>query len=291
MNDTFVCNVCDPEGRPAADVEIAVVRPNLRRLQGERFAVWRCPTCSSIHAKDSVDLDRYYRDYPFLTGELDGPIRIMYRSMLKRLKRAGVNRSHRILDYGCGSGRLVRFLREAGYEHAIGYDAYSKEFDDPAILAERYDCIVSQDVIEHVAEPWVLLKTFAGLSRSGGLIAIGTPEASAIDLSRSDDFIHPLHAPFHRHILSKKALLDAGQRLGWKLSRYYSTSYSNTLVPFINTRFIFHYAACLDNMMDVAFEPLRFSNYKLWTLHTLFYGFFGYFLAPKTDVMAVFVSP
>lgn len=283
--------MCDPEGRDAGGAQVTVVRSNLRKLSSERFAVWRCQTCGSIHARDEVDLDRYYRDYPFFAGDLDGPMRVMYGSLLRRLTRAGVSRTSRILDYGCGGGKFVRFLHERGYEKAVGYDAYSPEFRDPSILSAEYDCVMSQDVIEHVAEPWTLLRTFAGLVRPKGVIAIGTPNAGAIDLASSDDYIHALHQPFHRHILSADALLGAGKRLGWNLSRYYPTSYSNTLVPFINSRFIFHYAACFDNMMEVAFEPIRFNNPKLWTLTTLFFGLFGYFFSPKTDVMAVFQTP
>ena len=122
------------------------------------------------------------------------------------------------------------------------------------------------------------------------MIAIGTPDAAAIDLARPDDYIHTLHQPFHRHILSTAALLQAGRGLGWALSRYYPTMYNNTLVPFINSRFVFHYMACFDNMIDVVFDPINVSldNRKLWSPLTLYYGLFGYFHAPRTDVMAVF---
>ena len=62
MSDELVCNVCDPKGVRISRAETAVVRPNIRRLQNERFNVWRCPRCRSIHAADEVDLDAYYRD-------------------------------------------------------------------------------------------------------------------------------------------------------------------------------------------------------------------------------------
>jgi hypothetical protein len=90
-------------------------------------------------------------------------------------------------------------------------------------------------------------------------------------------------------MLSTRALLDAGQSLGWKLSRYYPTMYANTLVPFINSRFGFHFMRCGDDTIDVLFEPIDFKNPELWTLTSLYYGLFGYFHAPRTDVMAVFL--
>jgi len=253
MNPRFVCNVCEPEGRPVADPEVAVIRPNIRRLQKERFTVWRCPRCRSIHAKDEVDLAFFYRDYPFLSLRMDWRVRAMYARQLGRLENAGLTRNARILDYGCGAGKFVFYLRSRGYALATGYDAYSTEFGDASVLEDRYDCIISQDVSEHVAAPWDLLRTFARLANRDAVIAIGTPDADAIDLSHPDSYIHPLHQPFHRHILSTEALLEAGHKIGWRLVRYHPTMYANTRVPFINSRFVFHFMECGDNTIDVVF--------------------------------------
>jgi 2-polyprenyl-3-methyl-5-hydroxy-6-metoxy-1,4-benzoquinol methylase len=288
MTTAQVCNVCEPGGVEVAHAQIAVVRPNIRRLQHEHFNVWRCPSCRSIHAHEQVDLDFYYRDYPFLSVEMDWRSRAMFDNQLSRLKRAGLTRTARILDYGCGAGNFVRYLKARGYPDATGYDAYSPELGDASVLERRYDCIISQDVIEHVAAPWELLRMFALLAEPGAIIAVGTPDADAIDLTRADDFKHTLHQPFHRHILSSHALLEAGRKLGWRLARFYPTMYANTLVPFINSRFGFHFMRCGDDTIDVLFAPIDFKNPKLWTLTTLYYGLFGYFHAPRTDVMAVF---
>jgi Methyltransferase domain len=288
MSAEHVCNICDPKGVPIVKPETAIVRPNIRRLQNERFRVWRCPHCHSIHAEDEVDLAFYYRDYPFLAMQMDWRVRAMYANQLSRLKAAGLKQDAHILDYGCGAGNFVRYLRSRGFANVTGYDAYSSEFGDPSALEQRYECIVSQDVIEHVAAPWELLQTFHNLAAHDAIVAIGTPDADAIDLERTDDFIHPLHQPFHRHILSTRALLEAGHKMGWRLFRYYPTMYANTLVPFITSRFVFHFMKCGDDTIDVVFGPIDLANAKLWTPATLYYGLFGYFQAPKTDVMAVF---
>ena len=51
-----------------------------------------------------------------------------------------------------------------GYRGAVGYDAYSEKFNDAKVLSERYDCVIAQDVIEHVAEPFVLMRELGALS-------------------------------------------------------------------------------------------------------------------------------
>ena len=154
------------------------MRSNVRAFREEKFDYWRCGKCGSIHAQDEVDLGHYYARYPFHALAMDWRLKAMYSRQVGRLVAAGVQKSHRILDYGCGGGQLVRYLQSLGFQHVHGYDEYSKEFGDKAVLDERYDCIVSQDVIEHVAEPHGLLSQLPGLTRPGAVVAVGTPSAA-----------------------------------------------------------------------------------------------------------------
>ena len=282
------CVVCGCER--GVDAERATVRCNVRAFQGERFAVWRCTQCRSIHAEQDVDLARYYRGYPVFAAALDWKLHVVYSGMLRRLRRAGLQKDHRILDYGCGSGLLVQFLRARGYAHSVGYDRYAQGHDDPALLERRYDCIVSQDVIEHVDDPLALLALFDRLAEPGAIISIGTPDAAALDLRHAENFVHALHLPYHRHILSASALQQAGKDRGWELSRYYDTMYNNTLFPTMNPRFVLHYVRCHDDVFDLVAEPIRVS-FKLLSPLTPFFALLGYFFDRHTDVQAVFRKP
>lgn len=283
----YSCVVCDAE-TSAGSAEEASVPSNVRVFSKETFAFWRCPRCGSIHAKDEVDLGHYYSKYPFHDLPIDWRLHAMYTNQLARLKRAGVGRSQKILDYGCGSGHFVRFLKSEGYTDVHGFDEYSKDFKDRSALDDRYDCIVSQDVIEHVASPHALLTEFGRLTKDRAVIAIGTPNASAIDLRRARDFVHTIHAPYHRHILSKNALVRAGERHGFELDRFYSTMYSNTPVPFLNEAFYLYYTRIADGTLDALMEPVRVGALLLRLPLTLFWGFFGALFSRHTDVMAVF---
>lgn len=268
-------------------VEQARVRSNVRVFRNELFDLWRCPGCGSIHARDQVDLGYYYSRYPFHDLPIDWRIRAMYRNLLARLTRAGLEPRHRVLDYGCGSGHFVKFLKESGYD-ATGFDEYGKEYGDRSVLDEQYDCIMSQDVIEHVPSPHALLTEFDRLTKPGSIIAIGTPNATAIDLRRPEDFVHTLHAPYHRHILSRDALLSLGASRKWELLRYYPTMYSNTRVPFLNEAFYLYYTRLTDGTLDALMEPVRGASLIARGPETLYYGLFGSLLSRHTDVMAVF---
>ena len=142
--------------------------------------------------------------------------------------------------------------------------------------------------MEHVPSPREHMRALGRLVKPGGIIAVGTPNASAIDLARPERGIHALHQPYHRHIVSGAALQEMGQELGFRLVRYYPTMYANTRWPFVNSAFVLHYYRCFDNNADLAVQPPSLSSWRLWSPATLWLGLLGSFFAPKTDVMAVF---
>ena len=280
------CNLCG--AARADDAETASVRSNVRRFGNEQFALWRCTQCRSIHARDEVDLAHYYASYPVFAAELDWKLRVVYRNMLRRLTRAGLQPEHRVLDYGCGGGYLVRYLQSCGFEHVAGWDRYNAAYADDAVLHAQYDCIVSQDVIEHVDSPVEMLRALDAMAAPGAIVSIGTPDADALDLRDPEDYVHALHQPYHRHILSAAALREQGEKLGWSVVRHYPTMYNNTLVPTMNPRFVLHYVRCHDDTFDLVTEPIRADSWKLWTPLTLFFALFGYFFDRHTDIQTVF---
>lgn len=279
------CCVCKTVVKDPSAVEAVAARSNVRWFRGRRFRIWRCPACRSIHADNDADLQEAYRHYPFFAQKLDWPLRAGYRRLTRRLRRGGLRPADRLLDFGCGSGLLVRYLRERGYD-AVGYDPYSPEHGDPQRLRETYDAVVAQDVLEHDEDPVALLGRLDGLVRTGGLIAIGTPNAAGIDLARAEKFVHPLHQPYHRHILALPALVAAGERMGWRPVRVYSTPYTN--MPVLSLPLLHHYMRCFDGTIDVLFER-PWKSLRLWlSPETLFYLLFGYWLCDNADVVALF---
>jgi 2-polyprenyl-3-methyl-5-hydroxy-6-metoxy-1,4-benzoquinol methylase len=281
------CVIC---GTPrSADAQTASVRSNVRAFRYEKFVVWRCTECLSIHAQDDVDLARYYAGYPVFDAALDWKLRTAYGGMLERLVDAGLKPGDKVLDYGCGKGVLVRFLRDQGYD-ACGWDRYAEGFGDRSVLELKYDCIVAQDVIEHVESPHALLAELYWMTKPGGMVSIGTPDAAALDLANPEDFVHALHLPYHRHILSMAALEKAGEQAGFNVLKRYDTMYNNTLVPTMNPRFVLHYVRCRDDVFDLVVEPVAFT-WKMFTPVTPFLIFFGYFFDRHTDIQVMFKKP
>jgi 2-polyprenyl-3-methyl-5-hydroxy-6-metoxy-1,4-benzoquinol methylase len=282
------CNICE---ETSSQVEQGAVRSNCRKFGEQLFRIWRCPKCLSVHATDDVDLAEAYRDYPYhLVGKQDGTRWLLnagYRNLLNRLRKVGLTRAHKVLDYGCGGGGFLHFARSKGYQ-VEGFDEYSESFSDRRVIETQYDFVLSQDVIEHVLEPWEHLRTLSKLAVPGGIVAIGTPNAELVDMQNPTVLIHALHQPYHRHIFSKRALLSLGERLNWQFVRSYAKMYAETLIPGMNGRFFDYYTQLGDNTLDFALEPLHLNIPALYKPIGLFWALFGYFFVPEDSLMVVY---
>ena len=273
------CPACG--ARATAEDEKGSARCNVREFSNETFTFLRCSSCRSLRCVEAVDLDRYYARYPFKRHRLDLWTRVAYGNMLRRLVRAGLKADARILDYGCGPGLWVDYLKGRGYSNVAGYDAFEPRYSDRAALAERYDLVFSQDVLEHAESPRGFLDEISRLARPGALVHLGTPNAARIDLDRAEEFAIDLHPPYHRHILSEGALLDlAGKRCLRPIAKY-DRYYYDTLFPGVNYRFLKAYVAADGNTIDVLFGPPRFDLVAR-SPRLIFLAAFGFLSPPRS---------
>ena len=98
----------------------------------------------------------------------------------------------RILDLGCGTGALGKALKQRqkcvvdGIELNKEASTIAKEsLDhtwsdnlnrfDPSYLSGKYDCLVFADILEHLVNPWQVLKTFASVLTDDGVVIASIP--------------------------------------------------------------------------------------------------------------------
>lgn len=287
------CPICHYRVDPNDEGAFFTFPCNVRAFIDEKFKVWRCPDCQSIHCLDVVALDRYYAKFPLFQAQLTRSYRVMFGNLRRQLTQYGFSLSHSLLDYGCGAnGLFVRYLQECGFTRACGYDPYGakESFGDPAILqGKTFDYILSQDVIEHVEDPHALLSKLNSLLSPGGYILLGTPNAANLDLNRPDlsDHYHFVHVPYHLHMYTCETLESLGRSQGWEPVHFFDRRYDDTRWFGFNPRAVHAYADLLDGSLDVLFEPLQlgkaFTSYKF-----LFYAIFGYWLSFRSGMSIMF---
>lgn len=286
---SLTCPICDQNAMPA---ESQRIRCNVRRYRERTFLLWRCAGCRSLHCEEIDDLAAYYADYPIRNQTLDYFTRSWYRVVLGRLVRAGISKDDLILDYGCNQGLFIDFLAENGFRRCVGYDPYVERFRSEATLEQYYDWVVSLDVIEHDEDPRAFLARLAGLLRPGGRLCIETPNADGIDLADSEEFVHAIHVPYHRHILSEHALVQLANEQRLQPVATYLRWYMDSWPPGTARRLFESLMKYAGNDLDVGYERPRIG---LFLRHpSLFvHLFFGYFARPtkKDHMMMILRAP
>lgn len=283
LPDYMRCDLCARPDAFAADSPQALVPSSERAFVSESFTLWQCRGCGCIHARDGVDLDHYYSRYELHDKGLDAITRFFYRRKLRFLERAGLQRRHTLLDYGCGSGAFLQYLQEQGYRQCSGYDPFTKEFASREVLDKRYDVVMSSDVIEHDITPREHLRILTSLANDDGLVYVQTPNAEHIDLSQARKHRQVFQQPFHRHILSRSWMCEELAGLGWRVRRELASPYFHSHLPFLNLRFLDYYCDRYDGLvaMNEPFHWAVLAMPRFWLL-----GLFGG-LWPLHDEMQI----
>jgi len=247
------CALCGYTTAEPEDRDLGNVRGNTKRFKDRQFPLWKCPKCQSIHSLEPVDMVDIYRDYPPNRRRLDVFARGTLGNLLKRLRRAGLTKGASILDYGCGNGVFIDFLRQRGYLDCTGYDPYFPQLAEPP--EREYDCVVVNDVVEHVEDPRSLLQQCVSLVKPGGLLYVGTADSEPVDMGDLEPHLMRLHQPFHRVIVTEQGLHRLARETGLTPIRSWRRSYMDTLMPFANYRFLDEFNRALGHDMDRAMDP------------------------------------
>lgn len=79
----------------------------------------------------------------------------------------------KVLDFGCGNGLLVEYLKQNGYENTDGYDAYNETFLRRP-KKDYYDIIVMVETAEHFAPNYTEFDLAYNSLVDGGYIIVET---------------------------------------------------------------------------------------------------------------------
>jgi len=190
---------------PLCESPVTPVGTKLGDTSGLRFQVVRCRACRFAFVADPwVDFDRIYSEeyyagqgadplvsYAYEDRHPDTTVRTYeWRGLVERVNSLTTLRPETTwLDYGCGTGGLVRHLHRNGLPNALGseHGASLERLvergipvlppDDFDSARGRFDVVTAIEVIEHVVDPVVELERIRALLRPGGLVFLTTGNA------------------------------------------------------------------------------------------------------------------
>lgn len=178
----------------------------------DQFGFHRCAQCSlvSADALTGTDQEKYARTYLDPRDEQAKANRA--QSMTYRFLRRHVPRPGRLLEIGCGNGRLLYLARQDGWivqglemspllaqgAHAcLGLDVGVGDFlAGPAVPGTRHELLVLRHVLEHLPDPLHAMHRIHDLLTDDGCALLEFPNIDALDL-RAKRWLQ--RTQLHRH--------------------------------------------------------------------------------------------
>lgn len=254
------CQIC---GNGAGN-QLHLAREMMLGLRDE-FEYVECAACGTLQIAEIPDLPRYYPPDYYSFGESVAPVGLPTnfkrrlaarfaagylvsgrgfvgkkieerRDWIERefpafLQRVNLNFNHgsRILDFGCGTGKLLNLLRYFGFSNLVGADAYIEKdifYPNGVKIYKRpleelepfFDFIMLHHSFEHLPRPLDALREIHRLLRPDRFCLIRLPVASFAWEKYNVNWVQ-LDPPRHLFLFTEKSLRFAAEKAGFVVER------------------------------------------------------------------------
>jgi SAM-dependent methyltransferase len=223
----------------------------------DSFDYYECQNCGCVQiGRIPLDLDRYYGDDYYTKSQRlrrlrpGGLFGLRRRWTRLRLLESGFARAvsgrryarfewfrrtrtglgDRILDVGCGSGRLLRRLYTEGFERLTGIDARLEndllgadglDFEGVSLEDHRgcYRLVMSHHSFEHMEDPVRGFAAFARLVEPGGTLLLRLPIADSWARRHYGANWVQIDAPRHLHLHTRRSIEILAEHAGFRVAQ------------------------------------------------------------------------
>jgi SAM-dependent methyltransferase len=163
-----------------------------------RFRYYRCADCSLVNYDLASGLDQRQYTTAFVDPADDDDRRNHDKDQSFAFLAGYVAQPGRLLDIGCGSGRLLYLAKRAGWQakglelsasmaarvrERIGLEVTAAdflEFDPPPGELEAYDVVCLRHVLEHLPDAHAAMTRVRALTRPGGFFLAEMPNVEGL---------------------------------------------------------------------------------------------------------------
>lgn len=171
-----------------------------------------CTTCGTAFA-DGIpaqsEFDEYYRElskyeYAYRGGKESQDDSHRLKGLAELLQSNIPDKSSRILEIGCANGRLLAYLKEAGYRDVRGVDPspgcaraarllYDISVETGTVFDLKrpdtgYDVVVTLGVLEHIRDLKQAVQNIRDVTSKDGRVFVGVPDASNLIAAQDAPF-------------------------------------------------------------------------------------------------------
>ena len=237
----MICKACLSDGEHRRHVFVEMMFGTR-----ELFEYQECIDCGTIQRlSDVADEGRFYPDgyYSFArpsrnsriiairdahalgTKSILGAVAslVRYDPIVGVIGDFGIDPSSRVLDVGCGAGKLLHRMSAAGFKNLTGVDPFVSEPTSGAVtihksdlqtMSGEFDFIMFNHSLEHVPDPVQNLGNARKLLSPEGRILVRIPTSSSDAWTEYGPDWVQLDAPRHIVIPSRKGMSALAERCG-----------------------------------------------------------------------------
>ncbi len=209
-----------------------------------RFRVVACRRCAHVYLNPKPKLEEFaviypdnYYAYDFLNDQKFALARTGKRLIEKghiKLYRDLIGKTGKILDIGCGDGRLLSLLKGAGSAWELqgldfnergnriaeskGLKVHYGKFEELPFAGGSFDLVIMNEVLEHLYNPCESLAKAKEILKPGGYLVIETPCLGSWDyrLFKNSSW-GGYHLPRHLNLFSRKSIRRVLEKAGFEM--------------------------------------------------------------------------
>ena len=223
-------------------------------VTGERFKVYldQNNIIGKTHpVPQTEEMGKYYESEDYYPHSLNKKnlLTFLYKIIRKymRLKRlmwmrGYLKNSTSVLDYGCGSGDFVKYLRSKsidayGYEPNYNFCEHDFLTNQEGWKNKKYEVIVLWHVLEHIHNPFDLIQSLKKRLNKKGKILIAIPNFKSFDSKYYGKFWAGYDTPRHLWHFSRKGMGLMAKENNFKILKVKSLHLDSIYVSYLSEKY------------------------------------------------------
>ncbi|RJR28754.1 class I SAM-dependent methyltransferase [Candidatus Microgenomates bacterium] len=253
---TNKCPVC---GEAKSKTKFFVHASHGKNLSSRKskYQYVRCSMCTAVYlVNQNIDNDFYKKHYPAgyyapllgVRAILEQAFAVCRNWQRKKLISSHVVCPATILDVGAGDCQFVKSLNPKKFDiSAYDYNAPQSplpkhikftvgDYVRDKSFSQRFDCVVSWHVIEHISEPQGFVKQIYMNTNDKGVVIVSTPNTDSMGFRLSKGSWYHMDAPRHIILYNDQSIEHLFASCGFRLKQKFTEKFEFPLDLFWSLR-------------------------------------------------------